>query len=138
MRSLHRPLAGAIVAALCLTCPLAAGAADNEAGIPLNPRDAAGAWTLQSQGHAICVVRLKAERSGGAFGLRADPGCAAALPAGVSGWRPTADGMAMVGADGTVLIAFGRWSNSLFVSHRSIGDDLQLKRGLPGASPGSD
>jgi hypothetical protein len=31
------------------------------------------------------------------------------------------------------VIAFNRWSNSLFVSHRSSGVDIQLKRGAPGA-----
>jgi len=30
-----------------------------------------------------------------------------------------------------VLAPFNRWSNSLFVSHRSSGVDVQLMRGTP-------
>jgi hypothetical protein len=126
------------VAAACLLASGSVWAADNEAGVPLSPGDAAGAWTLQSQGHAVCVVRLGARKAPGGFALRLDPQCAGALPQGAAAWRPTADGMAMTGSDGSVLIAFGRWSNSLFVSHRSSGSDLQLKRGLPGATPGNE
>jgi len=33
---------------------------------------------------------------------------------------------------GQPVIAFNRWSNSLFVSHRASGVDVQLKRGPPG------
>jgi hypothetical protein len=29
------------------------------------------------------------------------------------------------------VIAFNRWSNSLFVSHRASGADIQLRRGGP-------
>ena len=47
----------------------------------------------------------------------------------MTGWAPTGDGMALTGSDGHVLIAFSRWSNSLFVSHRASGFDLQLRRG---------
>ena len=50
-----------------------------------------------------------------------------ARPAG----RPTKDGMQLIGADGQPVIAFHRWSNSLFVSHRSSGVDIQLRRGGP-------
>jgi hypothetical protein len=37
--------------------------------------------------------------------------------------------MNLVDASGQTLIGFGRWSNSLLVSHRSSGEDIQLERG---------
>ncbi|HEY5072233.1 MAG TPA: AprI/Inh family metalloprotease inhibitor [Caulobacteraceae bacterium] len=138
MRLTYRRGAGGLVAALCLCGASAASAEDNQAGQPLDPKDAAGAWTLQSQGATICVVRLSARRAASGFGFQGSPQCGEALPHGAVGWRPTADGMALVGADGASLIAFGRWSNSLFVSHRASGIDLQLKRGLPGPSPAAN
>jgi hypothetical protein len=107
-------------------------AVDHEAGVPLAPSDAPGPWTLETAGHAICVLQLSAAKAGAAgFGVRVPDSCSAALPAGVAGWAPTGDGMALTGADGGVLIAFGRWSNSLFVSHQTSGVDIQLQRGGP-------
>ena len=107
----------------------AALAEDHETGVPLVPREAAGSWTLESGGHSICVVRLGAEKSAaGAYRAEAQ-GCGEALPAGVTGWTPAPDGMNLVDARGTTLIDFGRWSNSLLVSHRSSGEDIQLRRG---------
>jgi hypothetical protein len=32
-----------------------------------------------------------------------------------------------------VVLSFGRWSNSLFVSHQASGVDIQLQRGGPHA-----
>jgi hypothetical protein len=110
----------------------AALAADHEAGVPLTPQEAAGGWTVETGGHSICMVRLTAD-----YGARADGTCSDALPAGVTGWKATSDGMALLGADGQVLVSFGRWSNSLFVSHRSGGTDVQLMRGPPNPTPGS-
>jgi|SRR5579872_2340180 len=110
----------------------AAAAADNEAGVPLTPAEAAGAWTLESGGHAVCRVELSPRRAGDAgYGAQASGDCAGALPAGVAGWTPTGDGMALTGRDGHVLLAFNRWSNSLFVSHQASGVDIQLQRGGP-------
>lgn len=115
-----------------LALPGAAIAEDNQAGTPLVPAEAAGVWTLQSAGHAICTVTLKADKAGDAgFGLARDANCGEALPATAAGWSPTGDGMAINGSDGKVVLAFNRWSNSLFVSHRASGADLQLKRGAP-------
>ena len=99
-------------------------AADHEAGVPLTPSEAAGAWTVETGGHAICMVRLTADH-----GARIDQNCGDALPAGITGWTTTADGMALTGAGSP--IPFNRWSNSLFVSHRSSGVDVQLMRGPP-------
>jgi hypothetical protein len=137
MRPSTRHQAAAATALLCLTLAGGAVAADNEAGVPLSPRDAAGAWTIEQQGRAVCVVKLSSRRSGADFVLSSGPQCGDTLE-GAAGWKPTADGLAITGADGQTLIAFNRWSNSLFVSHRSSGVDLQLKRGTPGAMPGTD
>jgi hypothetical protein len=124
---------GLIGAAAWLVLPGFAVAEDNQAGVPLNPAEAAGAWTLESNGNDICTLTLKATKAGSAgFGL-AHGQCSDILPASVAGWTPTGDGMAITGADGKVLLAFNRWSNSLFVAHRASGVDLQLKRGGPGA-----
>jgi hypothetical protein len=104
----------------------AAMAADHEAGVPLSPAEAAGAWTVETGGHAICMIRLTADH-----GAKAGDNCGDSLPAGVTGWAATADGMALTGAGGQVVAPFNRWSNSLFVSHRSSGVDVQLMRGPP-------
>ena len=122
-------LAGA-VAAFGLGFGLAL-AADNEAGVPLSPAEAVGGWTLQSAGHAICMLRLTANH------LARAGDCGGALPSGVAGWATTANGMALTGADGQVLMRFDRWSNSLFVSRRTSGEDLQLMRGAPNVPAGS-
>ena len=58
--------------------------------------------------------------------------CGDVLATSPTGWQPTRDGMQLVSADGQPVIAFHRWSNSLFVSHRSSGVDVQLRRGGPG------
>ncbi len=124
--------AGLIAAAVAVFDTGRVLAADHEAGVPLAPSDAAGPWTLESSGHAICVVKLSAAKSGNAgFGFTAPATCGDALPAGIAGWAPSGDGMALTGADGGVVLAFNRWSNSLFVSHRASGVDLQLQRGGP-------
>jgi len=104
----------------------AAMAADHEAGVPLSPAEAAGAWTVETGGHAICMIRLTADH-----GAQVGDNCGDSLPAGVTGWAATADGMALTGANGQALAPFNRWSNSLFVSHRSSGVDVQLMRGPP-------
>jgi|HubBroStandDraft_2_1064218.scaffolds.fasta_scaffold299829_1 hypothetical protein len=113
------------LAAALLLAP-AAMAADHEAGVPLSPSEAAGAWTVETGGHAICIIQLTA-----AHGAKVGDNCGDSLPAGITGWSTTADGMALTGADGQVLAPFNRWSNSLFVSHRSSGVDVQLMRGPP-------
>ena len=122
-------LAGAI-AALGLGVGVAL-AADNEAGVPLNPTEAVGGWTVETSGHAICMLRLTEDHKAQAGN------CGDVLPAGVAGWVATHDGMALTGADGQVLAPFNRWSNSLFVSHRSTGVDVQLMRGAPNVPAGT-
>ena len=114
-----------------------AGAAlawDHEAGVPLTPTEAVGGWTLETGGHAVCMVRLTAHSTGQVTFMARAPGatCGAALPTGVAGWTPTHDGMALTDASGNQLISFNRWSNSLFVAHASSGRDIQLQRGGSG------
>src|SRR5580698_10138061 len=79
----------------------AAMAADHEAGVPLSPAEAAGAWTVETGGHAICVVRLTADH-----GAQVGDNCGDSLAAGVTGWAATADGMVLTGANGQALAPF--------------------------------
>jgi Protease inhibitor Inh len=133
--STHTRLLGVAAAVLLASAGMAAaqeaaGTGDHEAGVSLSPSEAAGAWTLESGGHSICVLKLGAEKiAGGAFKAEASSNCGDTLPAGVAGWTPSAHGMNLVDAGGQTLIGFGRWSNSLLVSHRSSGVDVQLRRG---------
>jgi hypothetical protein len=108
----------------------AALAEDNEAGVPLTPAEAAGAWTVETAGHSVCTVTLSATKSGAGYAAKADS-CGDAIPGQVAAWQTTRDGMQLVSADGQPVIKFNRWSNSLFVSHRTSGVDIQLRRGAP-------
>jgi hypothetical protein len=128
------PAAGVAAAIVLATggavAPVHAASVYEEAGVPLAPREAAGAWTLQSNGRPICVLNLGARRiAPGVFELRAPPSCNGVLPATVAGWAPQADGMSLVDAGGRPVIGFGRWSNSLLVSHYASLEDVQLERG---------
>ena len=125
----------ATVAAACLAAG-AALAADHEAGVPLSPGEAAGAWTVESHGHAVCMIQLS-PRKAGAAGFAAAPrgDCGALLPAGVAGWTPASGGMALTASNGQVLLPFDRWSNSLFVARIASGDEVQLMRGGPRVRP---
>ena len=111
------PAAGMAAAVLLL----AGGAiADEQAGVPLAPGEAAGTWTLESQGRSICVLKLGAEKTkAGAYKVDAPASCGDALPSGLAGWWPDPGGMSLVDANGQSLISFGRWSNSLLVSHQT-------------------
>ena len=113
-----------IAAAAALAGP--ALAEDNQAGTPLAPAEAAGPWTVSSAGRDLCVLSL-----GGDHTVKASTDCAEALPVRPTAWEPTRDGMRLMGPDGAPLLAFNRWSNSLFVSHRASGVDIQLRRGGP-------
>ena len=121
-----------IAACAVATFTLTAGdaLAQDGAQTPLRPTDAGGTWTLETKGADVCRLELSgATVSAGVYGARVPATCGDLVPAGVQGWAPTADGMALVGSGGARLIAFNRWSNSLFVSHRSSGEDIQLRRG---------
>ena len=124
-------IAGMLMAGVVVSAPQVVFAADHEAGVPLTVGEAVGAWTVESGGRNLCVMTLGKDKMGQGFSAHVPSTCADAVPAGVTSWAPAAGGMSLDGADGKVLIAFSRWSNSLFVSHRSSGVDIQLKRGGP-------
>jgi hypothetical protein len=112
--------------AMAIGAALVAGSAmcaDNEAGVPLRPAEAAGAWSLEANGQSLCVLNL-----GRGHAVRSRGSCGQALPAAPRSWAPTADGMSLIAADGSTVMGFHRWSNSLFVAH-TPGGDLQLRRG---------
>jgi hypothetical protein len=117
-------IAMAAAGAATLSLASAALAEDNEAGVPLTPAEAAGAWTVSSNGKDLCTLTLGAQHT-----VEAAASCAGVLPGNPTSWRPTKDGMQLVGGDGQGGLAFHRWSNSLFVSHRTSGVDIQLRRG---------
>jgi len=121
-------IAAGLAAAGLLAGAPAAATEDNEAGVPLTPQEAAGAWTVSSNGQDLCVLTLGADHT-----VKAPWSCNDALPNRPTTWQPTGDGVQLVGADGKAAIAFHRWSNSLFVSHRRSGLDVQLRRGGRGA-----
>jgi hypothetical protein len=123
-----------IVAFVLLARAALAADVEHETGVPLSPREAAGGWTVESHGRSICMIRLSdARRAGGAYGARVEGDCGDVLPDGVAGWAPTTGGMALTDQAGQVLLPFDRWSNSLFVSAISTGDNVQLMRGAPTA-----
>lgn len=108
---------------------------DPQAGAPLEPGDAAGMWTLSSKGGAICTLTLTSKPdTRGVYGVAVPQACKDAYAMGpVTSWKPTGDGMAFTSAAGAPVVAFNRWSNSLLVSKRASGADLQLMRGPPSA-----
>jgi hypothetical protein len=127
-----KPLLIAAVLAACAAGPVLAqpapdqvGPDDHEAGVPLTSAEAAGVWTLASGGRDQCHLTL-----GAAHSVKADAGCREILPS-PTGWQATRDGMALTDPGGKTILAFHRWSNSLFVSHRASGVDVQLRRGGP-------
>jgi hypothetical protein len=131
---------GARTVGLAAGLALAAGAAAaqdmnalarDQVGMPLRPADAAAqSWTLETRGQSICTIRLAATVvTKGVYRAEVPPDCGQVLPPGVAGWRPVTDGAALVDGQGQVLIDFDQWSNSLLVSHRSSGIDIQLRRG---------
>ena len=121
----------AVGLALAATCASADPLAkpDHEAGVPLVPAEAAGAWTVETGGRSLCVISLETNPVAGGYAAKVPPACDTTLPAGVTGWAAAPGGISLIGPDGAPVLAFGRWSNSLFVSHRSSGVDLQLRRG---------
>jgi hypothetical protein len=125
MRKMMAIVGGCAAAAMGAAVGLAA---DHEAGVPLSPAEAVGSWTVEASGHTLCMLRMTADH-----GARPSSNCGDALPAGITHWVATSDGMALTDDAGKVLAPFNRWSNSLFVSHRASGVDVQLMRGPPSA-----
>ncbi|MBS0331822.1 MAG: AprI/Inh family metalloprotease inhibitor, partial [Proteobacteria bacterium] len=91
-------LAGLATAGLA---PVSALAADSEAGVPLAPNEAAGAWTISSEGQDLCTLTLSA-----GHGVKSPATCNTVLPGAPASWRATADGMELMGADGKPVMAF--------------------------------
>lgn len=116
--------AGVAAAGLLAGASLALAQEDHEAGVPLAPAEAAGAWTVSSGGKDLCTLSMGAGHT-----VKATSTCGGLLPIAPTAWQPTADGMQLTGAGGQQVLAFHRWSNSLFVSHRTSGVDIQLRRG---------
>ena len=116
-------LTAAALAASLVTASTAL-AADNEAGVPLTPAEAAGPWTVSSEGQDLCTLTLGADHA-----VKSSSSCNSALSGSPKAWQATSDGVQLMGADGKQIMAFHRWSNSLFVSHRRSGEDIQLRRG---------
>ncbi|HEY1415768.1 MAG TPA: AprI/Inh family metalloprotease inhibitor [Caulobacteraceae bacterium] len=115
-------LCAGLIAILGIAGPVLA--ADHEAGVPLTPAEAVGGWTLSTQGRAVCMIRLGARHT-----VRTNGDCSGALSAQPIGWAPTQDGMRLTGPGGQTVMAFDRWSNSLFVSEKGSATDAQLRRG---------
>jgi hypothetical protein len=119
-----------------LTPPLAAHAQDMSAlardaiGLPISLKDAtAGPWTLQTRAGPICTVSFRADRlANGANAADIPSACAAALPPGVVGWKPVTDGLALVGADGKILLDFNQWTPRDLVARRAGAPYLELVR----------
>jgi hypothetical protein len=141
----RKALAGAALLSACVASFAFAqnsGSTDGDtgaqAGRPIGPAEAAGPWTLQSKGGAICAVTLTARSAAvdGTFVATVGPECLEAYAMqSAAAWKPTRDGLAFTAGDGSEVVAFNRWSNSLFVSHRASGADLQLSRGAPPPRP---
>lgn len=121
------------LAAATATPTAAQAPEDYNAGAPLRPSDAAGPWTLQTEGHWVCVLGFGRSRSGPGYALRVPPDCEGVLPDGVLAWTPTDDGMSLIGPG--LEIPFDRWSDSLLVSKRGSGVDVSLSRGAPDDAP---
>jgi hypothetical protein len=119
-------VAAAVAAALSFDASLALAQPERAR---LEPGAVADAWLLQSHGRVVCRLTLSSRATkAGPYGAEIPDDCRAALPPGATGWKPAADGIALVGADGAVLVAFDRWSESLFVSTGAGAPDLQLSR----------
>ena len=104
---------------------------DGEAGTPLQPSEAAGAWSLQnnSDNRTLCVLDLSRRRTRLGFALRTRGDCRPALDVQPVAWAPTADGMRLVAADDRTVLSFDRWSNSLLTTHINSSVDVALRRG---------
>jgi hypothetical protein len=81
-------------------------------GLPMKPSDAAGGhWLLQTKGRTICRLRLGCEQTApGVYGASIPGACGEVLPPGLVGWKPVADGLALVGADGRSVVDFNQWT----------------------------
>ena len=129
--------APALVASLLATTLVAApwracAAPDDQPPAPLTSAEAAGPWTLESDGRPICELDLGREKiSHSGFALTVPLACGDALPSNLVAWAPAPDGVRLVGWDDRALLGFSRLGDGRLVSHRGDGADLQLQRGDP-------
>lgn len=120
----------AMLAALAAAALMTWGAAAAQPGAAA-PRagDIPDTWILESHGSALCKITLTGGMTpAGYFRAQAPGDCGAALPGDVVGWKPTPDGLVLVGADGSPRASFDRWSESLFVARYASASDVQLTR----------
>lgn len=117
-RAFSAVLAGAIALAGSVM------AFDREAGVPLTPAEAAGGWTLSSNGQVVCEIRLTASHR-----VRAGAACSSLLADEPTAWAPTNNGVRLLDGSGRTVVSFDRWSNSLFVSVVGSQTDIQMRRG---------
>ena len=118
----------ALCGATLLFAPLRALAADHQPAAPVT--DAAGPWTLESDGRPICVLDFGKEKiSAASFALTVPMACGDALPSDVVAWTAAANGVRLVGFDDSSVMGFSRSSDDVLVSRRSDGMVLQLERG---------
>jgi hypothetical protein len=99
-------------------------------GIPMKPGEAgAGPWTLSTGRKDICQLRFGTVRGeGGLYPADITPDCGAVLPPGIAGWKPVTDGLALVNAQGAILVDFNRITSRDLVAPRSGAPFLELKR----------
>jgi hypothetical protein len=98
---------------------------------PARPNEMADTWLVQSHGRTLCHIRLSGRPGpNGIYGLRAPPECADVLPASVTGWSPTRQGLVLVSSSGAPTLSFRRWSESLYVTSGDGAPDVQLSRAV--------
>jgi hypothetical protein len=99
-------------------------------GLPMKPSDAAaGPWTLRTRDHTICTLTLSAERGpNGVYAAAIPRECGAEIPAGVVGWKPVTDGLALVGPDAVTVLDFNQWTPRDLVARRNGAPYLEMVR----------
>lgn len=127
-----RLVVGLVLAALSAGPALAQDMADlarDAIGVPMPPNQAAGDWTLESHGRAICRIAFSGEKQASKiYGASLSRDCAPALPPGIVGWKPVTDGLALVSEDGRILVDFNRITGTHLVSPASSGFDVELRK----------
>ena len=99
-------------------------------GLPMKPHDAAaGPWTLRTRDHTICTLTLSGEPGGGGvYGVTIPRECGSEIPPGVIGWKPSADGLALVGSDAAPVLDFNQWTPRDLVARRNVAPYLEMVR----------
>ena len=94
--------------------------------------DLAGRWTVTQGGvPAICHLELYASEVTGADGYSLGGDTASLkrwVPSEPSAWRPTADGIALLEADGLTLMLLARADKDEYRAQKGDGGDIILRR----------